>query len=59
MARTACSKCASFLELKADVDIQVWMWTADHDIEDPALTEITIYNGRGLYIESTAGNIWL
>jgi glucan 1,3-beta-glucosidase len=37
----------------------VWLWVADHDVEDPALTQITIYAGRGLLIESTAGNIWL
>ncbi len=36
-----------------------WLWTADHDIEDPNDTQITIYAGRGLYIESEAGNIWL
>ena len=37
----------------------VWLWTADHDIDDPNNGQITIYNGRGLYIESTAGNFWL
>lgn len=37
----------------------VWLWTADHDVEDVNLTQITIYNGRGLYIESTTGTIWL
>ena len=37
----------------------VWLWTADHDIEDPNLTQITVYAGRGLYIESTAGTFWL
>jgi glucan 1,3-beta-glucosidase len=36
-----------------------WLWTADHDVEDPALTQITVYNGRGLYVESGAGTIWL
>ncbi|RFU33902.1 hypothetical protein B7463_g2402, partial [Scytalidium lignicola] len=36
-----------------------WLWTADHDIDDASNTQITIYNGRGLYIESTAGNLWL
>lgn len=36
-----------------------WLWTADHDVEDPNLTQITVYTGRGLYIESTAGTIWL
>jgi len=37
----------------------VWFWTADHDIDDINNTQITIYNGRGLYIESTAGTFWL
>jgi glucan 1,3-beta-glucosidase len=37
----------------------VWLWTADHDMDDPSLRQITIYAGRGLYIESDNGNIWL
>ena len=37
----------------------VWLWTADHDIDSPSNTQITIYSGRGLYIESTAGTFWL
>ena len=37
----------------------VWLWTADHDIEDPNLTQISIFTGRGLYIESDSGPIWL
>ncbi len=36
-----------------------WLWTADHDIDDPGNRQLTIYNGRGLLIESTAGTIWL
>lgn len=32
---------------------------ADHDIDDNANTQITLYSGRGLYIESTAGTFWL
>jgi hypothetical protein len=35
----------------------VWLWVADHDIED-GTAQITIYAGRGLLIESTAGSIW-
>lgn len=35
-----------------------WLWTADHDL-DAAYTNITIYSGRGLFIESGKGNIWL
>ncbi|KAK3381661.1 pectate lyase superfamily protein-domain-containing protein [Podospora didyma] len=37
----------------------VWLWTADHDIDDAANTQITLYSGRGLYIESTQGTFWL
>lgn len=33
--------------------------SADHDIDDASNTQITIYSGRGLYIESTSGTIWL
>jgi len=36
-----------------------WFWTADHDVDDPNLTQITVFAGRGLLIESTAGGIWL
>jgi glucan 1,3-beta-glucosidase len=37
----------------------VWLWTADHDIDSSDNTRITVYNGRGLYLESTAGTFWL
>ncbi|KAH0563080.1 hypothetical protein GP486_002348 [Trichoglossum hirsutum] len=37
----------------------VWHWTADHDLDDARLAQITVYTGRGLYVESTAGNIWM
>ncbi|KAI0480733.1 putative Exo-beta-1,3-glucanae [Xylariaceae sp. FL0804] len=36
-----------------------WLWTADHDVDDANNTQITIYTGRGLLVESTAGNIWM
>lgn len=29
----------------------VWLWTADHDIDDPSNTQISIYTGRGLLVE--------
>ncbi|KAJ5482994.1 Glucan 1-3-beta-glucosidase [Penicillium diatomitis] len=35
----------------------VWLWTADHDIDDAANTQISVYSGRGLLIEGK--NIWL
>ncbi|KAK3063140.1 hypothetical protein LTR53_019042, partial [Teratosphaeriaceae sp. CCFEE 6253] len=30
----------------------VWIWVADHDVEDPQLRQITIYAGRGLLDQS-------
>jgi len=36
----------------------VWLWTADHDL-DSVFTNISVYSGRGMYIESEKGNIWL
>jgi hypothetical protein len=37
----------------------VWLWVADHDVEDPLVTRITVYAGRGFLSQSTNGNIWL
>lgn len=36
----------------------VWLWVADHDIEDRALTQITVYTGRGL-LDQSQGPVWL
>ncbi|CAN9447070.1 unnamed protein product [Alternaria alternata] len=38
-----------------------WLWTADHDLDDARNnnTQITIYAGRGLLIESLQGTLWL
>ncbi|APA15899.1 hypothetical protein sscle_15g106690 [Sclerotinia sclerotiorum 1980 UF-70] len=36
-----------------------WFWVADHDIDDPNLSQISIYAARGLYCESKIGAIWL
>ena len=36
-----------------------WLWVADHDADDAALTQISVYAGRGLLIESTKGGNWL
>ncbi|KAK5132529.1 hypothetical protein LTR08_008913 [Meristemomyces frigidus] len=35
-----------------------WFWTADHDMEDPANLQISVYNGRGVLIQSN-GPVWL
>lgn len=37
----------------------VWLWTADHDVDDQGLKQVSVYNGRGLLIESAVGGIWL
>ncbi|KAM4057175.1 pectate lyase superfamily protein [Hirsutella rhossiliensis] len=36
----------------------VWMWVADHELDIPPYTQVNIYNGRGVLIESTKG-AWL
>ncbi|KAH7118006.1 pectate lyase superfamily protein-domain-containing protein [Dendryphion nanum] len=38
-----------------------WFWTADHDLDDAHNnnTQITIYAGRGLLVESVRGHVWL
>lgn len=35
----------------------VWLWTADHDLDDPSNARISVYSGRGLLVEGK--NIWL
>lgn len=37
----------------------VWLWVADHDVDDASLTQIKVYAGRGLLVESTVGTLWL
>ena len=38
-----------------------WLWTADHDLDDARNnnTQLAIYAGRGLYVESEQGRLWL
>ncbi|KAJ7241628.1 pectate lyase superfamily protein-domain-containing protein [Mycena rebaudengoi] len=36
----------------------VWVWNADHDLDDPAETKLNVYSGRGVLVEST-GPVWL
>ncbi|KAJ4985982.1 glucan -beta-glucosidase [Stagonosporopsis vannaccii] len=38
-----------------------WLWVADHDLDDARNnnTQINIYAGRGLHIESQRGQLWL
>lgn len=34
-----------------------WFWTADHDIDNPKNTQVSVYTGRGLLVE--AQDVWL
>ncbi|CAK7273397.1 hypothetical protein SEPCBS57363_005632, partial [Sporothrix epigloea] len=36
-----------------------WIWTADHDIEDPQNSQISVFGGRGILVESEKGRIWM
>ncbi|KAH7104876.1 glucan 1,3-beta-glucosidase [Auriculariales sp. MPI-PUGE-AT-0066] len=36
----------------------LWVWLADHDIDQNNSTQITLFSGRGIYSES-AGPVWL
>ncbi|KAF7955127.1 uncharacterized protein EAE97_000386 [Botrytis byssoidea] len=36
-----------------------WHWAADHDIDDRNLGQVQIFAGRGILVESAAGNNWL
>ncbi|KAJ5606538.1 CAZyme family GH55 [Penicillium lagena] len=35
----------------------VWLWTADHDLDNAASTQISVFTGRGLLIEGK--NVWM
>ncbi|KAF7360849.1 Glucan 1,3-beta-glucosidase [Mycena sanguinolenta] len=37
----------------------VWVWNADHDLEDPNQTMINSFSGRGILVESATGPVWL
>ncbi|TPX10950.1 uncharacterized protein E0L32_008156 [Thyridium curvatum] len=36
----------------------VWLWTADHDLDTSTLDQIDIYAGRGLLVESDKAWLW-
>ena len=36
----------------------VWAWTADHDL-DNSHNQISVFNGRGIIVESANGPIWM
>ncbi|KAH8701624.1 putative glucan 1,3-beta-glucosidase precursor [Talaromyces proteolyticus] len=35
-----------------------WFWTADHDIDDPTNTRVSIYTGRGVLVEASNVIMW-
>ncbi|KAJ7739000.1 pectate lyase superfamily protein-domain-containing protein [Mycena metata] len=37
----------------------VWVWNADHDLDDPNQTQINSFSGRGILVESATGPVWL
>ncbi|KAG9121204.1 hypothetical protein FRC07_002937 [Ceratobasidium sp. 392] len=36
-----------------------WIWTGDHDLDDPEQRQIDVYAGRGVLIESCSGPVWI
>ncbi|KAJ7480885.1 exo-beta-1,3-glucanase [Mycena latifolia] len=62
---TDMSKCASaFLGLhitktSSGYFENVWVWNADHDLDDPAQTQMNVFSGRGVLVESAKGPVWL
>ncbi|KAJ7053167.1 pectate lyase superfamily protein-domain-containing protein [Mycena amicta] len=37
----------------------VWVWNADHDLDDPNQTRLNVFSGRGILVESAQGPVWL
>ncbi|KAJ7061666.1 glycoside hydrolase family 55 protein [Mycena amicta] len=37
----------------------VWVWNADHDLDDPNQTRLNVFSGRGILVESAFGPVWL
>ncbi|KAJ6459997.1 beta-1,3-glucanase [Mycena sanguinolenta] len=37
----------------------VWVWNADHDLDDSNQSQINSYSGRGVLVESKNGPVWL
>ncbi|KAI9340761.1 hypothetical protein DFJ73DRAFT_946755, partial [Zopfochytrium polystomum] len=38
----------------------VWVWVADHELDRSDHNQISIYNGRGLLVQTSAGNpVWM
>ncbi|WFD32996.1 hypothetical protein MSPP1_004053 [Malassezia sp. CBS 17886] len=55
---------ASFLSLHVTTAASgyfqnVWVWVADHNLDDEPLSQINVLSGRGILIESRDGPVWL
>ncbi|KAJ7670146.1 exo-beta-1,3-glucanase [Mycena polygramma] len=37
----------------------VWVWTADHDLDDPGQGRINSFTARGVFIDHAPGPVWL
>ncbi|KAJ7027074.1 exo-beta-1,3-glucanase [Mycena alexandri] len=37
----------------------VWVWTADHDLDDPGQGRINSFTARGIFIDHAPGPVWL
>ncbi|KAJ7066188.1 exo-beta-1,3-glucanase [Mycena amicta] len=37
----------------------VWVWTADHDLDDPAQGRINVFTARGVFVDHAPGPVWL
>ncbi len=35
-----------------------WLWTTDHELDLADHNQVSIYSGRGLWIESAVGPVW-
>ena len=56
-----CKAASLMLHLTANSNAyleNVWAWTADHDMDSKAQTQIDIYSGRGILIESNKAWLW-
>ena len=48
------------ISLKASAYLDgTWVWTADHDLDDPNQGQIDVYIGRGIVNKSANGPVWL